>query len=440
MKLKRDLLEHLKKWKNSPKRKPILLKGARQVGKSWLAKELGRDFNNFVEINFEKASELCSFFEGNIDAHLIAKNIANYFGTQIVPGKTLLFLDEIQVCPRAILSLRYFCEDFPGLHVIAAGSLLEFELENLSVPVGRISIIYVYPMSFSEYLTAIGKNNLRLMLMENLFEPLPEAIHNQLTREIRNYSLLGGMPEVIADFIEYGKFERCQDLQTELIETYRSDFHKYAKKHQVKYLNRIFDSIPLQLGDKFKYSHVSRDIKSRELGDALELLEMAGLAYKVYHTSSNGIPLKSEIDLMKFKVLLFDMGLAQRLMKLDHRPLLLNPDISRVNDGAIAELFSGLEFIAYQNYRERPELYYWHREAKSSNAEVDYVTAIGNKVVPVEVKSGSSGTMKSLRLFMESKNSDLAIKISNFNFSLFEKIQTVPFYGIESLVKSQSRR
>ena len=435
MKLKRDLLEHLKKWKDSPKRKPILLKGARQVGKSWLAKELGRDFENFVEINFEKTSELCSFFEGNIDPQLITKNIGNYLVTQIVPGKTLLFLDEIQVCPRAILSLRYFCEDFPELHVIAAGSLLEFELENLSVPVGRIRIIYVYPMSFSEYLTAIGKNNLRLMLKERRFEPLPEAIHNQLKREVRNYILLGGMPEVTADFIEYGEFERCQNLQTELIETYRSDFHKYAKKHQVKYLNRIFDSVPLQLGNKFKYSHVSRDIKSRELGDALELLEMAGLVYKVYHSSSNGLPLKSESDPLKFKVLFFDVGLAQRLMKLDHRPLLLNPDISQVNDGAIAELFTGLEFVAYQNYREKPELYYWHREARASNAELDYVTTVENKVVPVEVKRSSSGSMKSLKLFIEIKSSDMAVKISDFNFSLFEKVQTVPFYGIESLVR-----
>jgi predicted AAA+ superfamily ATPase len=435
MKLKRELFAHLKKWKDSPKHKPILLKGARQVGKSWLAKELGKDFEQLIEINFEKRPELSSFFEGNLEPHQISKNIGNYFGVKISPGKTLLFLDEIQVCPRAIQSLRYFHEDFPGLHVISAGSLLEFELQNLSVPVGRISIIYVYPLSFAEYLSAAGKNNLRVMLMENQFSPLPEAIHNQLIEQTRNYTLLGGMPEVIAEFLENGEFERCRNLQTELIETYRSDFHKYAKRYQVKYLNRVFDSVPLQLGDKFKYSNVSRDIKSRELGDALELLEMAGLVYKVFHTSSNGIPLKAESDTKRFKVLFFDAGLAQRLLKLDHRPLLLNPDISQVNKGAIAELFTGLEFIAYQDFREKAELYYWHREAKSSNAEVDYVISIGGKILPVEVKSSGSGAMKSLRLFMEAKNSELGVKVSGFNFSLFDKIRTIPFYAIESLVK-----
>jgi predicted AAA+ superfamily ATPase len=435
MKLKRDLLAHLKKWKDSPKHKPILLKGARQVGKSWLAKELGKDFEQLIEINFEKTPELSSFFEGNLEPHQITKNFGNYFGVKIFPGKTLLFLDEIQICPRAIQSLRYFHEDFPELHVISAGSLLEFELQNLSVPVGRISINYVYPLSFAEYLSAAGKNNLRVMLMENRFSSLPAAIHNQLIMETRNYTLLGGMPEVIAEFLENGEFERCRNLQTELIETYRSDFHKYAKRYQVKYLNRVFDSVPLQLGDKFKYSNVSRDIKSRELGDALELLEMAGLVYKVFHTGSNGIPLKAESDTKRFKVLFFDVGLAQRLLKLDHRPLLLDPDISQVNNGAIAELLTGLEFIAYQDFREKPGLYYWHREAKSSNAEVDYVISIGSKILPVEVKSSSSGTMKSLRLFMETKSSELGVKVSGFNFSLFEKIRTIPFYAIESLVK-----
>ncbi len=436
IKLKRDLWDHLQKWKNDPQKKPILLRGARQVGKSWLARELGRQFESFVEINFEKSPELCGFFQGNIDPPRLLKDISNYFVTKIIPGKTLLFLDEIQECPRAILTLRYLYEDLPQLHVISAGSLLEFELRKISVPVGKIYFIYLYPLSFSEYLAAVGKSNLREMLMENPFEPLPEALHNQLTREVRNYTLLGGMPEVIADFLENGELERCQDIQTNLLETYRTDFHKYAKKHQVKYLEKVFDAVPMQLGDKFKYSHVSNEIKSRELGEALDLLVMAGVVYKVYHSSSNGIPLKAESNLKKFKVLFFDIGLAQRLLRVDHRTLLLNPDISLVNNGTIAELLAGLELMVYQNFRERAELYYWHREARGSNAEVDYVTTIGSRIVPVEVKSGSHGGMKSLRAFMDAKGSGLAVKVSGFNFSLFENVRTVPFYAIESLVRS----
>lgn len=407
------------------------------MGKSWLARELGSQFKNFVEINFEKSPELCGFFQGNIDPPGLLKNIANYFLTEIIPGESLLFLDEIQECPRAILTLRYFYEDLPQLHVIAAGSLLEFELRKISVPVGKIHFIYMYPLSFSEYLTAAGKNNLREMLLETPFEPLAPPIHNQLIQEVRNYTLLGGMPEVVASFLEDENLERCQNIQTDLLETYRKDFHKYAKKHQVKYLEKVFDAVPMQLGNKFKYSGVSNEIKSRELGDALDLLEMAGILYKIYHSSSNGIPLKAESDLKKFKVLFFDVGLAQRLLRVDHRTLLINPDISLVNNGAVAELLVGLELMAYGNFREKPELYYWHREARASNAEVDYVTAIGSKIVPIEVKSGSSsGGMKSLRSFMGLKGSELAVKVSGYNFSLFENVRTIPFYGIESLIRS----
>jgi predicted AAA+ superfamily ATPase len=433
--IKRDLQEHLKKWKNDPRRKPILMRGARQVGKSWLARELSKEFDNFVEINFERRPELCTFFQGNIEPAEIVNGLANYFGVKITYGKTLVFLDEIQVCPRAILALRYFHEELPQLHVISAGSLLEFELRNISVPVGRLNVVYVYPLSFSEYLGAAGKENLRQMLLENRNKPFPEPLHNQLSREVITYTLLGGMPEVIADYLEFGQLERCRDIQTDLLETYKSDFHKYARKHQIKYLEKVFDSVSLQMGNKFKYSNVSRDIKSRELGEALEMLEMAGVVYKVYHSSSNGIPLKAESDPKKFKVLFFDVGLAQRMLKLDFRSFLLNPDISKVNNGAIAELLAGLELIAYQNFRERAELFYWHREAKSSNAEVDYVTTIGSKIVPIEVKSGSKGSMKSLRAFIETKNSEFAVKISGFNYSEFENVRTTPFYGIESMIK-----
>lgn len=405
------------------------------MGKSWLAKELGSQFDNFVELNFEKNLDICNFFQSNLDPRIIIKNLSNFLRVNIQPGKTLLFLDEVQECPRAIMSLRYFYEDLPELHVIAAGSLLEFQLENISVPVGRLNIMYVYPLSFSEYLTACGMENLREMLMENLGAALPEPIHKQLIREVANYSLVGGMPEAVADYLEFGEFDRCKTVQTGLIETYRTDFKKYAKKYQVKYVSMVFDSVPLLLGNKFKYAHVSRDIKSRELSEALDLLEKAGIVYRIYHSSSNGIPLKAESDIKKFKVLFFDIGLAQRLLKIDHRPLMLDPDITQVNNGAIAELLAGLELIAYQDSRERAELFYWHRESKSSNAEVDYVTTLGSDVVPVEVKSGSYGSMKSLRVFLDIKNRDLGIKISEANFSMFEDVRSIPFYGIESLVR-----
>lgn len=224
---------------------------------------------------------------------------------ELFQEKHYYFLDEIQFCPRAIVALRYFYEDIPELHIISAGSLLEFELRKISVPVGRIEIIYVYPMSFGEYLTAAGKESWREMLLNNDFRAIPDPIHNQILQEIRNFILLGGMPEVVADYIEHKDLQRCIDLQSGLIETYRRDFYKYAQKHQVQYLNHIFESVPYQIGRKFKYSNVSNEIKSRELSNALELLEMAGLVYRVCHSSANGIPLKAKINPKKFKVLFF---------------------------------------------------------------------------------------------------------------------------------------
>jgi len=436
--MKRDLLANLKKWKTSQIRKPLILRGARQVGKSWLAKEIGKDFESFVEINFEKNPEIKDFFQGNLNPEYLIDAVSNYFGKDIIPGKTLLFFDEIQMCPKAITALRYFYEEMPELHVISAGSLLEFELRKISIPVGRISFLYVYPLSFGEYLTAIGKEKMRSMIIENKFNKLPLPFHDLLLKEIRNFTLIGGLPEVVKTVIDTKSFENCMEVQEDIIQTYRTDFYKYAKDYQIKYLEKVFNSIPHQVGNKFKYSAVDREIRSKFLGEALDMLEMAGIAYKIHHSSSNGIPLGAEIDFAKFKVLFFDVGLAQRLMRLDYKNSLLDADIFKINNGTIAELFTGTEIISYSNSRSKAELYYWHREARSSNAEIDYVTTINNEITPVEVKSGTTGRMKSLKIFMESKNCSVGIKVSEYPYSFHDYIQSIPFYGIESLIKNRT--
>ncbi|MDA3884752.1 MAG: AAA family ATPase [Candidatus Delongbacteria bacterium] len=436
--MKRDIQEILLKWKNNTKnRKPIILRGARQVGKSWLAKDLGNRFDDFFEINFEKNPEFSTLFEGNFDVDEIIKNISNIFGKKIIEGQSLIFFDEIQICSKAITALRYFYEDMPNLHIIAAGSLLEFELENISVPVGRINFIHIYPMSFAEFLTASGKAHLRDLLLKNSKElkSLSLPLHEQLILEVKNYTLIGGMPEVVKEFLDSNLFENCISIQTNLLETYKSDFKKYAKNREIKYLDLLFNSVVFQIGQKFKYSSVSTDIKSRELGKAVDLLEKAGLIYKVYHSSSNGIPLKAEINTKKFKILFFDIGLTLRLLNFNYKDLILQNDISLVNKGAVAELFTGLELCRYHDFRTTPELYYWHKEKRGSNSEVDYVIEINNVITPIEVKSNKKGSMKSLQKFIEVKKSNVGIKISNNPYSLFNKIQTVPFYGIESLVK-----
>jgi len=273
------------------------------------------------------------------------------------------------------------------------------------------------------------------MLIKNNYEKLHDTFHRKLLQEIRNYTLIGGMPEVVNEYISSSNLEECVNIQSDFLQTYMTDFHKYAKKNQLKYLTKIFNSIPHQLGQKFKYSNVDKDIKSTSLGEALDLLEMAGVIHKVYHTSANGIPLGAEINQSKFKVLFFDVGLTQRILNLDYSNFLFDSDIFQINNGTIAELFVGLELIAYANPREKCSIYYWHREKRSSNAEIDYVMIANNKITPVEVKSGATGSMKSLKIFMLSKETSLGLKISSHPYSYHDNILSIPFYGIEHLVQ-----
>jgi len=294
----------------------------------------------------------------------------------------------------------------------------------------------MYPLSFGEYLTACGKDNLRSSLIESNIDTTPEPTHNQLLSYIRDYTLIGGMPEVVAKYIQTSDYKACQNLQRSLLETYRSDFSKYAKKSQIKYLRQLFDSLPLQIGKKFKYSNISQNMKSRDLAAALDMLEQAGIIYKIYHSNANGTPLGAERNEKKFKVLLFDIGLMQQLSGADLSHLFLNPDITEINNCNLAELLVGLELIAYQNPFSSPLLYYWHREAKSSNAEVDYLLEQKGDIFPIEVKSGSEGQMKSMHLFIKEKNSLKGIRISKYKKTSHKNIQTLPFYGIEASMKS----
>lgn len=424
----RQIIEELRKWRKKVNRKPIILRGARQVGKTTVIRQLGEEFDSFVEINFEESPELTTFFDGNIDPEVIISNLQNYLNIKIENGRSLLFFDEIQACPRALLSLRYFFEKRPELHILAAGSLIDFELESISFPVGRIDFYYLYPLSFVEFLFALGKEK----LVENSVQG-PLAIHNQLLSLLRDYTIIGGMPQVVNEYVDSGNFAECQNIQSSIIETFQADFPKYAKNNFIKYLATVFNAIPLQLGRKLKYTNISNLYKARELGAAFELLEKAGLVIPVYHTSSNGLPLEYEKNFKKFKVIFFDIGLALRILRIPVKELLLNNDITLINEGGLAEQFVGQELLAYSSCREKGHLYYWHREAKSSNAEIDYVIEYDSKVIPVEVKSGKKGRMKSLQLFINEKKPEFSFCFSRSQFREIDGIRITPLYGISKL-------
>lgn len=427
--MQRDRLTDLESWRIDPYRKPLIIQGCRQVGKSWLIREFGKQFDDFIEINFEKNKSVHQYFSSDLKIKNILERLSILERKKISAGKTLIFFDEIQACEGALRSLRYFKEDMPELHIIAAGSLLEFALNKIGIPVGRVQFMHVYPLSFAEYLTNLGHHQIREFLLKKENDPV---IHQQLIGHLKNYMWLGGMPAVIDAWINDHNPVVCQHIQDEIIESYQIDFHKYATQREIPYVTKVFEKIPALLGEKFKYSNIDSDIRSGYLKNALLLLDSAGIANRCLHTSAQRPPLGAESDEKKFKVFYFDIGIAARILGLDVKQWLLNPS-QLAYQGSFAEQFVAQEMLAYSDFHKKHNLYYWHREAKSSNAEVDFVIMKGGNIVPVEVKSSHKGRMKSMDLFFEShSNSNLGLKISEGQFAKHGKLQEIPLYALES--------
>ena len=433
--MERAVDQELTRWKQDQQRKVLLVRGARQVGKTYSIRKLGLGFKNFVEVNFEEIPGVKTFFEKSLNPHELCEKLSIYFKTPLKPGQTLLFLDEIQACPNAIRSLRFFYEKMPELHVVAAGSLLEFALEEIpSFAVGRIKSLFMYPMTFSEFLIAAGEERLeKLILKSSPDNPMDPVLHEITLDKLKIFQLIGGMPAVVKTYLEEKDLALCQEVIDDILTTIKDDFAKYKKKFPVVRLQEVFDSIVYQSGNKFKYSNISGE-KCQVYKDALELLVKAGLAHKVYHTAARGVPLGAQLDDKKFKVLLLDTGIFQRVLGLDISSYIVSDFSSIINKGNLAELFVGLELIAHGSPRLHPELYYWHREARSSNAEVDYVISREGAVIPIEVKSGSRGQMQSLHIFLSERNLAQGIRISGENFSGYDKIKTFPLYSIKNIL------
>jgi predicted AAA+ superfamily ATPase len=430
--MRRDLLTNLEEWRNHPFRKPLIIRGARQVGKSWLIDEFGKQFENYIKINFERDQEAKQFFEGDINIPRLLEKLSLFTGKAIIPGNSLLFLDEIQECERALIALRYFKEDYPDLHVIAAGSLLDFAIEKLGVPVGRIQFLYLHPMSFGEFLVAQDRDDLRRFILKQSDD---KVIHSQLMDHLKTYLWLGGMPAVIDGWLWTKSVKICQELQDEIIQTHRQDFQKYARKHQLHTVEKMFEAVPQQLGKKFKFVDVDSDSRAEPLKKALFLLSKAGVVHIVYHSSGQGQPLGATKSEKKFKVFYFDVGLSQRMLGLDLKYWVTTPlEVRHV--GAIAEQLVAQEYIAYTSVKSYPELYYWHREERQSNAEVDFLFLKKGLIIPVEVKSGIRGGYKSLHTFLDiHPNSITALRVTENPFDKEKPIQNIPLYGLEAWLK-----
>jgi predicted AAA+ superfamily ATPase len=435
--MKRTIDKALESWKQDPKHPVLLVRGARQVGKTYSIRKLGESFENLFEVNFEENDEVKSFFNGSRTPHDIIEKLSAYFAAPIIPGKTLVFFDEIQTCPDCLRSLRFFYEKMPSLHVVAAGSLLEFALEKIpSFGVGRISSVFMYPLSFNEFLQAIGMDRLTTIISQaSAGSPVDPILHKKILEYLRMYLAIGGMPTVVESYAMEHDLNKCMHLLDRLLSGFRDDFAKYRKRSPVERLNEVFESVALQSGGKFKYSTVNPTTSHYELKLAFDLLDKAGLVFRVCHSDARGIPLGAQINPRRFKALLFDIGIFQRIMNLDLPAYLVQSDAELIHKGAVAEHFAGLELIANSAPDLHPKIYYWHREARSSNAEVDYVIQQGNDVVPVEVKAGARGTMQSMRLFLAERSLKHGVRLSLENFGAFDAIQTVPLYATGNLVR-----
>jgi hypothetical protein len=334
------------------------------------------------------------------------------------------------------MALRYFKEKCPLLHVIGAGSLLEFTLqktENFSFPVGRVQFIYVRPLSFKEYL--IANNTLHYPhLLENttLSNPLPRVAHDQLINYVRQYALIGGMPATIAVFLRTQSFLKAQEMHAILLQTYQNDFHKYATESRTKYLEILFQRIPNLIGQQFKYSKIDAEINPRDLKPALDSLEKAGILHCIHATSGAGIPLKFHQNERKFKTLFLDVGLIQQVNQINAEKIWTD-DLTQINAGMMAEQMVGQELIAYGEPYEERQLFFWEREQKDSDAEVDYLITVDSLIIPIEVKAGKQGKLRSLKLFIKEKNSPLGIRISQQPLSYEDNILSIPFYLIDQI-------
>ncbi len=444
--MKRKYLQDLHQWFAEQQRKPLILRGARQVGKSTLVRLFAVESGiTLIEINLEKMK-----FKSIEQAHFSIDDwIAEieFLSGQTVSKKTLIFIDEIQMQPNAIAKLRYFYEERADIPVIAAGSLLEIALhqQEISFPVGRVSFLWISPMTFTEYLSAIGKENLSQLILDG---KIPEYAHEILKAEVKKYFFIGGMPRAIQTYIDTKSLLAVRKIQEEIIQSYSSDFPKYEKRAAVEKLQNIFQTIPFHLGKKVIYQHIDRESKSAQIKKNIELLIQAHLVIPSYHTNASGLPLKAGVDHSVLKVYFLDIGLVNCLHQFSWNDFQELFEKSFVTKGFLAEQFISQHLAYHTNPVGGPETLFWLKDKSSEKAEIDFLISSEQKIIPIEVKAEKGGRLKSLEVFAREKKILKAYKFSNEYFftekikvmdQTFMVVENWPYYAVEGFIRKLLR-
>ena len=436
MKFHRELYKDLLNWKSKGNRKPLLLMGARQIGKTTLLKEFGEnEYEDFVYLNLERQTDAHEFFKGNKDPQTIINNLSLLYGKVIFPKKALIVLDEIQECRDALIALKYFQEEIPDIHIIGAGSLLGLSMGNdRSFPVGKVEFLDMYPLTFSEYLEQADQKEYKVYhhyLESANIEPLPATFFNPLQEKFKEYVLVGGMPEVASSFLENRDIREAQKIQDQILRAYELDFVKHADKTTSTKIQQVWNSLPSQLAKenkKFIYKLVKSGARARAYEEAIQWLVQAGLVYKTHRVEKIGTPLKAYEDMSSFKLYTFETGLLMRLAELDPKVYINGDQFFTEFKGSIAE--NVVARSLKKTYGKPP--YYWTSDGK---AEVDFIIERSGYNIPVEVKSGTQKKAKSLAVYRELYKPKLRVRISNLNLKVTADLLNIPLFYSEFIDK-----
>ncbi len=435
--MKRDIYQQLEAWKTHPRRKPLILNGARQVGKTYALKHFGKTaYKNMAYLNFEKDERLAQYFEETLDPKQLIHTLSIYTEVEIEPQRTLIVFDEVQQCPKALNSLKYFCEEAGDYHITAAGSLLGVKTAGgmgggKSFPVGKVNFLHMYPLTFFEFLTALQHEKTRQFLEEyNTYEPLPNPIHEKVSQLLKYYFFIGGMPEVVADYVKNEKLQIVREIQLEILSAYERDFAKHAPPHEIMKITTVWKQVHRQLAKenkKFIFSAIRKSARGRDYEEAIQWLSDAGLIYKSHVVETPKFPLSAYADSNIFKVFLSDVGLLGAQSNLTPKTIIEGDLLFTEFKGALTENYIAQELRAAC----RKELYYWTSEGI---AEIDFLIEEDHAIYPLEVKAGASSKKKSLLVYQQKYAPSKLIRATTMNLKHDGEIYNYPLYMVSKFI------